>query len=200
MKFHRRFCEEPQLLLDTKFLTTISTFFFPLWRCCPTLAMASSFLRFLDNTQRRITVRKTPLDKWSTRRRDVYLTTHNTHKRQTSMRRRWTHNLGRQAVADPHLKPRGHWDRQKKCKSRMRIYECYQTTSMMGKLQNVKCKRKIRRRSEYICTSDWRQNKNNPQPASIGSSDWTMIRKSLQRHNVVILNRVTRKRDVVQSW
>ena len=59
--------------------------FFFLWLCDPTRVMASSFLRFLDHTQRRITVSRTPLDKWSTRRRDLYLTTHNTHNRQTSM-------------------------------------------------------------------------------------------------------------------
>ena len=47
--------------------------------------MASSFLRFLDHTQRRTTVGRTPLDEWSARRRDLYLTTHNTHNRQTSM-------------------------------------------------------------------------------------------------------------------
>ena len=32
-----------------------------------------------------ITLSRTPLDEWSARRRDLYLTTHNTHKRQTSM-------------------------------------------------------------------------------------------------------------------
>jgi len=47
--------------------------------------MASSFLRFPDHTQRRITVGRTPLDEWSARRRDLYLATHNTHNRQTSM-------------------------------------------------------------------------------------------------------------------
>jgi len=56
-----------------------------LWRCGPTRAMASSFMRFLDHTQRRITVGRTPLDEWSARRRDLYLTTHNIHNRQTSM-------------------------------------------------------------------------------------------------------------------
>ena len=45
----------------------------PLWRCGPTRAMASSFLRFLDHTQRRVTVGRTPLDEWSARRRDLYL-------------------------------------------------------------------------------------------------------------------------------
>ena len=57
---------------------------FFLWRCGPTRAMASSFLRFLDHTQRRITVGRTPLDEWSARLRDLYLTTHNTHNRQIS--------------------------------------------------------------------------------------------------------------------
>ena len=59
--------------------------FFFLWRFGPTRAMTSPFLRFLDHTQRRITVGRTPLDEWSARRRDLYLTTHNTHNRQTSM-------------------------------------------------------------------------------------------------------------------
>ena len=43
------------------------------------------FSRFLDHAQRRATVCRTPLDEWSVRRRDLYLTTHNTHNRQTSM-------------------------------------------------------------------------------------------------------------------
>jgi len=59
--------------------------FFLLCRCDPTRVMASSFLRFLDQTQRRTTVGRTPLDEWSARRRDLYLTTHNTHNRQISM-------------------------------------------------------------------------------------------------------------------
>ena len=40
---------------------------------------------FLGYTQRRTTVGRTPLDEWSAPRRDLYLTTHNTHNRQTSM-------------------------------------------------------------------------------------------------------------------
>ena len=50
----------------------------------PQWAMASSFKRFLDQTQRRTTVGRTPLDVWSARRRDLYLTTHNNHNRKTS--------------------------------------------------------------------------------------------------------------------
>jgi len=47
--------------------------------------MASLFLRFLNFTQRRTTVGRTPLDERSPRRRDLYLTTHNKHNRQISM-------------------------------------------------------------------------------------------------------------------
>ena len=40
---------------------------------------------FLDHTQRRSTVGRTPLDEWSARRRDLNQTTHDTHNRQISM-------------------------------------------------------------------------------------------------------------------
>jgi hypothetical protein len=88
--------------------------FSPLERCGPTRAMASSFKRFLDHTQRRTTRGRTLLDEWSAHRRDLYLTTHNTHNRQTSMLLRAirTHSLSRRAAVDPRLRPHGHWDRQ----------------------------------------------------------------------------------------
>ena len=80
-------------------------------------AMPSSFTRILDRTQRHTTVGRTLLDEWSARRTDLYLTTHNTHNRQTSMPpgRIRTHNLSRQAAADLRLRPRGHCDRHQKC-------------------------------------------------------------------------------------
>jgi len=59
--------------------------YFFLWRCDPTRVMASLFLMFLDHTQRRTIVGRTPLDEWSARRRDICLTTHNNHNRQISM-------------------------------------------------------------------------------------------------------------------
>jgi hypothetical protein len=59
-------------------------FFYLHWLCSPAQAMAS-FTRFLDHTQRSARVDTAPLDEWSTHRRDLYLTTHNTHNRQTSM-------------------------------------------------------------------------------------------------------------------
>ena len=43
------------------------------------------FTRFLHHTQRRTTVGRTPPKEWSARRRDLYLTTHSNHNRQTSM-------------------------------------------------------------------------------------------------------------------
>jgi len=57
----------------------------------PKWAKASSFKRFLDHTQRRSTVGRTTLNEWSARRRDLYLTTVNTHNRQMSMPR-WDSN------------------------------------------------------------------------------------------------------------
>jgi hypothetical protein len=50
----------------------------------PQWARASSFMRFLDHTQRRTTVGRTSLDEWSARRRDLFMATHNTRNRQTS--------------------------------------------------------------------------------------------------------------------
>ena len=47
--------------------------------------MEHPLLVFLDHTQRRSTVGRTPLDEWSARRRDLYLTTHDTHNRQMSI-------------------------------------------------------------------------------------------------------------------
>jgi len=57
---------------------------FLIWRNSPQWARASSFTRFLDHTQRSTAVGRIPLDEWSARRRDLYLTLHNTHNRQTS--------------------------------------------------------------------------------------------------------------------
>ena len=47
--------------------------------------MEHLFLMFIDHTQRRSIVGRNPLDERSARRRDLYLTTHDTHNRQISM-------------------------------------------------------------------------------------------------------------------
>ena len=77
----------------------------------PQWARASSFTRFLDHTQRRTTIGRTPPDEWSARRTDFYLTTHNTHNRNIHAPG-WirTHNLNRRAAADLRLRPCGHWE------------------------------------------------------------------------------------------
>jgi hypothetical protein len=51
----------------------------------PVTGLSSSFSSFLEQTQRRAAVGRTPLDEWSIRRTALYLTTYNTHNRQTSM-------------------------------------------------------------------------------------------------------------------
>jgi len=62
------------------------TYLFYFWRNSPQWARASSVMRFLDHTQRRTTVGRTPLDERPARRRDLYLTTHNIHDRHPRLR------------------------------------------------------------------------------------------------------------------
>jgi len=85
------------------------------WRCNLTRTTASCFVRFLDHTEWRTRVSRTPLDEWSARRRDLYLTTHNIHNRQTSMSTGGirTHDLSKRAVAVPRLRPGLHWNQNR---------------------------------------------------------------------------------------
>ena len=69
--------------------------------------MERLFLMFLDHTQRRSTLGRTPLDEWSARCRDLYLTTHDTHNRQISMPR-WDLNPRSQQVSG--RRPLTCWD------------------------------------------------------------------------------------------
>ena len=71
---------------------------------------ASSFKRFLGHT-RRTRVGRNPLGEWSASRRDLYLTTHNTHNRQTSMPTAGTQILSRRATVDLRRRSLGQWDR-----------------------------------------------------------------------------------------
>jgi hypothetical protein len=71
--------------------------------------MASSFTRFLDHTQlRRTALVRTPLDEWSARRRDLYLTTHNTRNRHPCPGGIRTLNLSRRVAAGLRLKADSH--------------------------------------------------------------------------------------------
>ena len=82
----------------------------------PQWARSSSFTRFLDHTHWRTTVGRTPLDEWSARLGDLYLTTHITHNTDIhasgGIR---THNLSGSVAANLRLRPRGHWDRLNTC-------------------------------------------------------------------------------------
>ena len=90
-----------------------SYIFSPLYRCRPTRGIVSSCLtRFLDHTQPRTAVGRTPLAEWSARRIDLYLTTHNTHNRETS-KPRWGSTPQSQQASGRRPTPRGHWDRQR---------------------------------------------------------------------------------------
>jgi hypothetical protein len=70
--------------------------------------MEHLFLMFLNHTQRRSTVGGTPLDERSARRRDLYLTTHDTHNRQISMPQ-WNSNRRSQQTSG--RRPLACWDR-----------------------------------------------------------------------------------------
>jgi hypothetical protein len=101
-------------LSEGLFVCLFSWRYNPLWLYfySPVAGFSLLISRFLDHTQRRATVGRTPLDEWSICRRDIYLTTHNTHNRQTStpcgIR---THNLSGRAAVDLSFRPRGHGDR-----------------------------------------------------------------------------------------
>ena len=66
-------------------------------------------------TFRNTTIGMTPLDEWSARRRDLYLTTHNTHNRHTypPVGFKPTVSAGERPQT-PRLRPRGHWDLHRK--------------------------------------------------------------------------------------
>jgi len=81
------------------------TGFFFLWPCDPTRVMASSFLRFLDHTQRHTTVGGTPLPDNTQHSQQTYMHTPGGIR---------THDLSRRAAADLLLRPRGHWELRSK--------------------------------------------------------------------------------------
>jgi hypothetical protein len=85
-------------------------YYYYLLLCSPARAMASSLTRFRDHTQWRATVGRIPLDAWSVRRRDLYLTTHTTNIHASGGIR--IHDRNRRAAVDLRLRLRGHWDRQ----------------------------------------------------------------------------------------
>jgi len=95
--------------------TSVNTLFFFLsflWRCGPTRAIASSFLRFLDHTQRRTTVGRTGRVISSSQRPLADNIQHSQHTNFHAPSGIRTHDLSRRAASDLRLRPRGHWDRR----------------------------------------------------------------------------------------
>jgi hypothetical protein len=73
------------------------------------------------------TVGRTPLDEWSARRKDLYLT-YTQHSQQTNIHAPGgirTRNPSRRATADPRLRPLGHWDRWLWYHSVFKSVQCY---------------------------------------------------------------------------
>jgi hypothetical protein len=67
--------------------------------------------RDFTNIPGHTTLGRTPLDEYSARRRDLYLTTHNTHKRQTSMPlARFEPTIPASERRQTHALDDGHWD------------------------------------------------------------------------------------------
>jgi hypothetical protein len=66
-------------------LVTLSLCFLPLFGAIAPIGARSAPYRGFEITLKHTTLGRTPLDKWSAQRRDFYLTTHNTHKRNTTM-------------------------------------------------------------------------------------------------------------------
>ena len=76
-------------------------------------------------TPRHNTIGRTPLNEWSVRRRDLYLTTHNTHNTNIhALGGIRTHDLSRRAAVVLHLRPRGHWDRPER---NVTLHKCIST-------------------------------------------------------------------------
>ena len=95
----RRICPRTVMTPKPKYKIGFSKHLF-FWRISPHWTRASSFTSILDHTQRRTRLGRSPLDEWSARRRDLYLTTHNIHNRHQCPR--WDSNPTVSAGKRPH--------------------------------------------------------------------------------------------------
>ena len=144
--WYERLNSEERKLNSTEFLFSLFVCF---WRDSSQWARASSFTRFLDHTQRRTTVGGIPLDEWSARRRDLYLTTQ--HSQQTKVHAPGgirTHNPSRRAAAYLRLRQRDHCDLQEvtlACKLFCKFY------SRHLKFQEVEAVRTSALRTGRLC-------------------------------------------------
>jgi len=89
--------------------TDVAMHFFYHWATTPAgqdLVIEDSW----SHSARHTTVGRTPLDEWSSRRRDLY-TQHSQEINTHAFGGIRTHNLSRRAAANPRLRTRSHWDR-----------------------------------------------------------------------------------------
>jgi len=79
LNFHVKMNKYLLLMIFIYFL--FLTILFAFGATAPQWARDYSFTRFLDHTQRRTRVGRTPLGEWSARHRGLYMITHNTHNK-----------------------------------------------------------------------------------------------------------------------
>jgi hypothetical protein len=97
----------------TEISRTVKTFYFLLFFHGTTAPCGQGLIIEVSRSPsfRHATLGRTRLGKWSARRRDLYITTFNTHKRHLCPGEIRTRNSSNRAAADPHLSPRDCWDR-----------------------------------------------------------------------------------------
>jgi hypothetical protein len=99
--------------LSLVYYNRASHFLFLLWRLYPIPGHGLPLRGFETTLAGHTALGRTLLDEWSARRRDLYLTTHNTHKRQTSIPRRDSNPQSQQVSGRRRTsRRRDHWDRQ----------------------------------------------------------------------------------------
>jgi hypothetical protein len=114
----------------------LQTNIFSQWRNSLQWVRASSLTRLPDHTQTHTTLGRTPLDVWSARRRDLYLTAHNTHKKQTS-----TPPTGFEPAIPASERPQTHaLDRAATAIGCRRIYACQIDKTICKREKSVFCK------------------------------------------------------------
>jgi hypothetical protein len=101
-----------------------NSFLFFLWRCGPKRAMASSFLRFLEHTKDASQSVGLP---WTSdqpvAQTSTWLQTTLNTDRHPCPQRDLNQNTSKRAAVDPHLRPRGHWDRLRWRNSAHKIFK-----------------------------------------------------------------------------
>ena len=118
--------------------------FFLLGATATQWARTSSFTRFLNHTQRRSTVGRTPLDEWSapTKRPLPGNTKHSQQTDILSTGGNRTRNLSRRAATDLQPRPRCHWDQHRLVYNKFDIWGGNRRNAGVGGLVVLETKRR----------------------------------------------------------